>query len=117
MDAAKSVSATFTLAPVAKNVTKPKSHTVLAAALFEAESGNEIDVLDTQIDGLFTLNTGILLSGGWNAGFTGKSGMKTVLNGGLTIQSGASTANTLDVMGQLIIKAGSLTVDGISLKP
>jgi hypothetical protein len=117
MDGFKSVSATFVLAPVAKNITKSRSHSALATALSEAESGNEIDMLDTQLDGLFMLNTGILLSGGWNTTFTGKSGMQTVLNGGLTIQSGDSSANGLEVKGQLILKGGSLRVDGVTVKP
>ncbi len=43
--------------------------------------------------------------------------MPTALNVGLTIQSGASSANSLEVKGQLIIKSGSLKVDGLTVKP
>lgn len=39
------------------------------------------------------------------------------MNGGLTIQSGASSVNSLEVKGQLIIKSGSLKVDGLMVKP
>jgi len=117
MDAAKTVTATFTLAPVAKNITKALSYFSLATALSEAASGNEIDILDTQLDGAVSLDKAITLSGGWNATYLGLSGLPTTLNGDLTIQNGGSTAGSVDVKGKLVIQGGSLRANGVTVRP
>ena len=117
MDAAKTVTATFNLAPVAKNITKALSYSSLATALAEAAAGDEIDMLDTQLDGAVTLTSGITLSGGWNATYQGLSGAPTTLNGDLTVQNGGSTAGSLDVKGKLVIQSGSLQANGVTVRP
>jgi hypothetical protein len=85
--------------------------------LSEAVTSNEIDLLDTQLTGPFTVNAGILLSGGWNAPYQGKSGLPTTLNGILTIQSGDSTAETIVVRGKLAIQGGALRVNDVKVQP
>lgn len=105
----------YTSGFLAKNITKSTSYVSLAEALSSASSGNEIQVLRTVLEGPFTLDRGLYLSGGWNSTFSGKSGLPTVLNGGLTSQGGASTASALEVKGQLIIKSGSLKLEGVTV--
>ena len=117
MDVDKTVTATFTLAPVAKNITKTLSYSSLATALSEATSGDEIRMLDTQLAGPFTLDKAITLSGGWNATYQGLSGLPTTLNGDLTIQNGGSTAGSVDVKGKLVIQGGNLRANGLTVRP
>lgn len=105
----------YTSGFLAKNTTKTTSYVSLAEALLAAASGDKIHVLQTLMDGPFTLNTGTLLHGGWNSDFTATTGLPTILYGGLTVQGGASTLNALDVKGQLVINGGSLTVDGVTV--
>jgi hypothetical protein len=62
------------------------------------------------------LDKGITLTGGWYPTFLGKSGLSTTLNGTLTVQSGASAVETMEVKGNLVIKGGSLKVNGVIVK-
>ena len=64
MDAAKTVTATFTAAPMARNASTGLPYSTLSAALAAANPGNEIWTLDTQLDGAVTLNKQIILKGG-----------------------------------------------------
>jgi hypothetical protein len=116
MDGAKSVAATFSAAPRARNATTGSSYATLADAIAAAGSGNEIWTLGTQLDGAVIVDKTINLLGGWNATYTGKSGLPTLLNGDLTIQNGNPSAETIDVMGKLTIQGGSLLVNGVVLR-
>ncbi|MBK5274198.1 MAG: IPT/TIG domain-containing protein [Desulfuromonadales bacterium] len=116
MNTNKSVAATFTMAPVAKNMTTSISYPTLAAALSAASPGSMIYLLDSQLDGVVTLNKQLNLKGGWNASFDGKSGLQTLLNGNFTVTSGDSKAETIDVKGKLSIQGGSLRVSGVNVK-
>ncbi len=116
MDAAKSVTATFSAAPLAKNATTGMDYASLAAALTAASSGNEIRTLGTRLDEAALLGKSVFLRGGWNAAYTGASGLPTLLQGNMTIQSGDSSAETIHVEGTLIIQSGSLLVDGVVLR-
>jgi uncharacterized repeat protein (TIGR02543 family) len=116
MDEAKSVTATFTAAPRARNATTGASYATLADAITAASSGNEIWTLGTQLDGAVLLDKTITLLGGWNATYTGKSGLPTLLNGELTNENGNSSTETIDVKGKLTIKSGCLLVNGVVLR-
>jgi hypothetical protein len=113
MDAAKSVTATFTIASMAMNASTGKSYSLLSDALTGANSGEEIWTLDTLLEGAVTLDKAINLKGGWNATYQGKSGLPTLLNGDLTIQNGNSSVETIEVKGKLTIQSGSLLVNGV----
>jgi hypothetical protein len=117
MDGDKTVTATFTLAPVAKNITKMLSYSTLATALSEAASGDEIRTLATQLDGAVTLDKAITLSGGWKATYFGLSGLPTTLNGDLTIQGNGTTFGSVDVKGKLVIQRGNMLVNGVTVRP
>jgi len=116
MNEAKSVTASFTAAPRARNATTGSSYATLADAIAAASSGNEIWTLGAQLDGAVLLDKTITLLGGWNATYTGKNGLPTLLNGELTIQNGNSSTETIDVMGTLTIQSGSLLVNGVVLR-
>ena len=121
MDAAKNVTASFVLAPLAINKTyNNKAYQTLADALTDlarlAVSGDELLLLGTSYDSAVSLNKGYILNGGWNATYQTKSDLPTTLNNGLTVTSGASTANTLEVRGQLLLQNGSLKVNGVVVK-
>lgn len=116
MDGAKSVTATFTAAPRARNATTGASYSALADAINAASSGDEIWILGTQLDGAVLLYKTITLLGGWNATYTEKSGLPTLLNGDLTVQDGISSMDTIDVKGKLTIQSGSLLVNGVVVR-
>jgi hypothetical protein len=117
MNAAKSVTATFTQAPMAKNITKSTDHATLTAAIASADPNDVIHTLDTQLDGAVTINKAINLIGGWNATYLGKSGLPTTLNGILTILNGDSTAETVVVKGKIAVQGGSLRVKDVKVIP
>ncbi|SJZ82091.1 Abnormal spindle-like microcephaly-assoc'd, ASPM-SPD-2-Hydin [Trichlorobacter thiogenes] len=121
MDAAKNVTASFVLAPLAINKTyNNKAYQTLVDALTDlarsAVSGDELLLLGTSYDSAVSLNKGYILNGGWSATYQTKSDLPTTLNNGLTVTSGASTANTLEVRGQLLLQNGSLKVNGVVVK-
>ncbi len=116
MDAAKSVTAAFSAAPMARNATTGLDYATLAAAITAASSGNEIRTLGSRLDEAVLLDKSIVLRGGWNATYTGKSGLPTLLHGDVTIQIGDSSAETIDVEGTLSIQNGSLLVEGVVLR-
>ena len=101
---------------VAKNMTSGTSYTSLDEALKVARTGDEIRMLDATLPGPFTLNTGVLLSGGWNATYQGKSGLPTTLSGDLNVAGGDSSAETVVVVGTVTLQAGSLKVKGVTVK-
>jgi hypothetical protein len=116
MDSDKSVTATFIAAPRARNASTGMLYPSLSDALALANSGDEIWMLDTQLDGAVTLDKAIILKGGWNASFQGKSGLPTLLNGDLTIQNGNSSGETIDVKGKITVQSGSLLVNGVDIR-
>jgi hypothetical protein len=116
MHEAKSVTAAFTAAPRAMNATTGSSYATLADAVTAASPGDEIWTLGAQLDGALLLDKTIALLGGWNATYTGKSGLPTLLNGDLTIQNGDSSMETIDVKGNLTVERGSLQVNGCVLR-
>jgi len=116
MDATKSVTAAFAAAPRARNATTGIDYSTLAEAITAASSGNEIWILGTQLDGAVFLGKSIILQGGWNATYTGKSGLPTLVQGDVTIQVGDSSVETIDIEGALTIQSGSLLFKGVVLR-
>ena len=118
MSSNKNITATFNLLPVAENITSSIAYTDLATALSVAHQDNEIRTRDMQLTGPFSLNTGLLLNGGWDTGFLAQnSGNPTTISGGLTIVNGASTAYNMAVMDSIVIQGGSLLVNGVTVAP
>jgi hypothetical protein len=113
----KTVTASFSLAPVAKNQSKTLFYTSLATALAGADSNNEIRLLGIQLDGAVALNQSLILKGGWYGTYQATSGLPTVLNGNLTVQNGDSSLESTDVKGVLTIQGGSLQVNGVTVLP
>jgi len=89
----------FTYANVAKNNTTGDLYTSLATALAAALAGNEIRILDTQLDGNFILDESLTLYGGWDSTFLSPGAQPTKLNGSLTVKRGDSTVRTVVVKG------------------
>jgi hypothetical protein len=119
MAADKTVTASFSLAPVAKNQTRTLFYTSLATALSagEAQEQNEIRLLGIQLDGAVTLNQSLTLKGGWYGTYQTTSGLPTVLNGNLTVQGGDSNLESTDIKGVLAIQGGSLRVNSVTVLP
>jgi len=117
MDTAKSVTATFNLAPVAFNITTATPYASLSTALFEALPGAEIRVLDTLLDGAVIMDKSIILNGGWNATYQSKSGLPTILNGDLTLRDGDTAIESIDLKGTLFIEGGNLRVTDVTILP
>jgi VWFA-related protein len=117
MNAARNVSAAFTLAPMAKNATTNTPYSTLAAALSTALPGAEIRVLDVHHGGPVSLDKAINLKGGWDARYQGKSGVSSTLDGDFTVLGGNSTVEAVDVKGKLSVISGSLVVNGVKVQP
>jgi len=117
MTADRDVIAIFTKSPVAKNMTTDTSYNSLALAVSEALSGQEIRLLDAQLDEVVSLGKAITLRGGWNSDYQSRSGLTTTLNGDLSIQNGISGAEMISVKGVLKIQGGCLQVDSVALMP
>jgi len=118
MDTEKSVTATFSLAPVAINFTTGTQYDSLATALSDALSGAEIRTLYTLLNGAFFMDKTINLNGGWNAAYLDNtSGMPTTLNGSLTLRNGDSKIEAVDVRGVLFIQGGNLHVNNVKIRP
>jgi len=98
MNAPNSVTATFTRAPNAK--IGSTGYGTLEAAYAAATTGDAILALDTELAENLLCNQGktIMLKGGYNASYSGLSGLPTVLKGTLKI-----TTDRLNVYG-LVIK-------------
>jgi hypothetical protein len=110
---------TVNTAALVKNVTlvPNTSYPTLTAALLDAKPGDELLLRDTQFDGAITLNQQLNLKGGWDAAFNATSGLPTVLNGALTVTTGNSTMETIDVKGKLSIQSGgSLKVKSVRVR-
>jgi sugar lactone lactonase YvrE len=116
LDTDKSVTATFSRAPLAKNMTTNTPYSSLTDALLYAQPSEVIGMLDTQLDGHVSVSRAIALQGGWSATYQSKSGVPTTLNGNVTFLAGDSTGGTLVVKGLLAVKGGSLRVDGVRVK-
>jgi hypothetical protein len=116
VNGAKSVTATFTLAPLVKNATTGLPYPTLAEAVTKADSGAELHLLDTHIDETGSLNKTLVVQGGWKATYESQSGTQTLLHGALTVLSGDSSVERLDIKGILTIRGGSLRVSGVTVK-
>jgi hypothetical protein len=114
----KIVAAILTKAPFAINMTANNTpYQTLADALHMVKDGATIKLLGTRHDGIFSLSKSVNLNGGWNSTFQAKNGLSSVLNSGLTIVSGNSTAESLDIKVKLIIQGGSFRVKGVKVLP
>jgi 2',3'-cyclic-nucleotide 2'-phosphodiesterase (5'-nucleotidase family) len=114
---ASSAADQFTYANVAKNVSSGVLYTSLTSALAASVSGNEIRVLNTQLDGDVFLDRTVYLYGGWNSAFLVQEDIPTVLNGNLTVAGGDSMAGQLAVKGALALRLGSLRVNHVAVIP
>jgi hypothetical protein len=117
MNAAKGVTATFILAPLAKNNTTGVTYATLVDALTAAGTGAEVQILNAQYDGPISLNKSIKLNGGWDATYQGKCGSPSTLNGNLTNLAGDSTTETVVVSGNITVQGGSLRVKDVKIQP
>lgn len=117
MNADKAVTATFAQAPLVRNKTTNTPYATLALALATAASGQELLLLGVQHAGVASLNTAIILNGGWSPTYLGKSGLPSMLNESLTTLNDSSVAEDLQVKGQLIIQGGSLCVNNVIVCP
>lgn len=106
----------FSKASFAKNATTGISYSTLTQAIVAALANAEILLLDTQHDGEVTLDKNLKLVGGWNTTYSVKSGMHSVLKGNVTVTGGNSTAETLLVLGTLIIQGGSLIANDMMIQ-
>ena len=113
-----SVGANFIPAPLAKNSTKDVAYPTLSAALSAANSVTTDDLLLLGIgyDGAVTLSKGINFKGGWNPLYLNLTGVWTILNNGLTVESGDSSLETIGVIGKLTVKGGKVTAKGVKVK-
>ena len=102
---------------MAKNITTDTLYTTLATALTAALAGDEIRMLDTQLNGDFILNRTITLYGGWNASFLSMGSQPTTLNGSLTVEGGTPTVKNVAVKGKLVVQTGSLRVNEVTVQP
>jgi hypothetical protein len=105
----------FTYANVAKNISTGTLYMGLASALAAAHAGNEIRILDTQLDGDFILDKSITLFGGWDSTFLSPGAQPTEVNGNLTVEGGTSTVRAVVVNGELEVHTGSLQVNGVTI--
>ena len=88
----------------------------LAAAYGKAASGATILLLDAELEGLSIRDKDLVLKGGYKTDFKDRSGSPTVLNGGVSLVSGNSTVETIDVKGAVVIQGGSLLVNGVTIR-
>lgn len=95
----------------------PEFCATLAAALAEALAGTEIRAYASQFDGYFILDKGIDLKGGCDATFLISGTTPTALNGSLTVRSGASIVNFVEVKGKLAVQGGALRVNKVKVQP
>jgi hypothetical protein len=122
MTSNKNVAANFSTvntAAMVKNVRLNTTYPTLTAALIDVtiNPGDELRLRDTQIDGAVTLDRQLTLKGGWVAAFSATSGLPTLLNGALTVTTGNSTMETIDVKGKLSIQSGgSLKVKSVRVR-
>ncbi|NVN92197.1 MAG: 5'-nucleotidase C-terminal domain-containing protein [Desulfuromonadales bacterium] len=107
----------FTYANVAKNVSSGALYTSLTSALAAAVTGNEIRVLNTQLDGDVILDRAVLLYGGWDSTFLSQGALPTTLYGSLTVVGGDSTASNLAARGVLAVRGGCLRVNNVAVIP
>ncbi len=114
MDISRTVTATFKLAPKAMIGEQP--YDSLAAAYGKAASGATILLLDAELEGLSIRDKDLVLKGGYKTDFKDRSGSPTVLNGGVSLVSGNSTVETIDVKGAVVIQGGSLLVNGVTIR-
>lgn len=98
MNTNRAVTATFTNADRAR-IVGGLGYSTLGAAYAAAANGATIRTLDTTLAENLTMNksVNIILDGGWNAPFTGLSGLFTELYGMLTIESGSLTVDRLTI--------------------
>lgn len=90
----KTVTATFNAARAQIGTT---GYPTLAAAYAAAGSGAQILLVDGNLGESFTVTKNVTLKGGYNAGFTGLTGLFTNLSAPLTISAGTLTVDRLAV--------------------
>jgi len=118
MDTDKSITATFISAQVGNISTNVPYQTLAAAVAGARPSGDEIRMLSGLLGDFsdVTLDRSLTLRGGWLS-FWGKDVKPTLLNTGLTVQSGDSRADMMVVKGKLAIQGGSLRVQEVQVQP
>jgi parallel beta-helix repeat protein len=115
MDADRSVTATFDLARV-RNKSTGSNYATLGAALTGAGAGNELLLQGLLYTGSVSLNSSLLLNGGWDAVFAARSGPPATLNDGLTVAAGDAQLENVTVMGGLTVTGGSLRVRDVMVQ-
>jgi hypothetical protein len=118
MNGPKAVTAHFTRDYYFKNVTTGGLENSLETAILNANPGDEIRMLATEIsiNSLF-LNKALTLTGGWKALHLSLDTVPTTLNGTLAIRDANSILKNTIVKGTLSIHSGSLLVDGVIVVP
>lgn len=110
MTGIRNVSAKFISAPKVQNITTNTPYISLVTALSLALPDAEIWMLDIQHDGVFSLDKGVKLKGGWDATYKIKTGVTSIINGGLAVTNGESLIEDTDIKGTLKVKGGRLRV-------
>jgi hypothetical protein len=100
----------------AKNMTSGISYANLATALSSALAGAEIRAYESRFDGIFILEKGLHLKGGYDSAFLTLGSEPTTLNGGLTVKSGTSSVEKVLVKGKLLLTGGTLRVKDVSVR-
>src|SRR6185369_6410917 len=116
MNGNKNVTATFSLVPKVKNNATGKPYATFADALTEAQSGAEIDLVETAIFESIVLGKSLILKGGWYNSFQTQGDLFTTLNGDLAIRGGDSFVEKLAIHGNLAVQGGSLLVNGVEVE-
>jgi len=115
MDADRSVTATFDLARV-RNKSSGSNYATLGAALVTAGAGSELLLQGLLYTGAVSLDSNLLLNGGWDATFIAPSGTPTTLQDGLTVTAGDAQLENLTVTGGLAVQGGSLRVRAVQVQ-
>ena len=102
---------------LARNITKSVTYNTLAQAITAAASGDEIHVFDSQQEGPFVLDRGLVLRGGYGGDLETTTGNDTTLDGNVTTSTGSSTVESVTVKGVLTLRGGALQARGLTIAP